>query len=59
MWAYDFFARQWSLIEQKGAIPGARTRACTAVHDGKMLIYGYLDDADDEVQLIALLMRMA
>ena len=44
MWAYDFFARQWSLIDQKGAIPAARTRACTALHDGKMLIYGYQED---------------
>lgn len=44
MWAYDFYARHWSLIDQKGAIPAARTRACTALHDGKMLVYGYQED---------------
>ncbi len=44
MWAYDFFARHWSLIDQKGAIPAERARACTVLHDGKMLLYGYQED---------------
>lgn len=49
MWAYDFCARQWSLIDQKGLIPAPRARAYTAVHEGRMLMYGYLDAPEDEV----------
>ena len=50
MWTYDFYARQWSLVDQKGMVPAARARAYTAVHDGKMLMYGYLDAPEDEVR---------